>query len=116
MIPYLQTYLFLALFVAAFAIQIWAVVSAARFSGPLFIAAGKRTKGFWLVLLIPAVVIGFCSIPPPIGLGFNLMLLNIVAFVAAAVYLTDVRPRLQELSGGRGGNGGRGRNTNTGGW
>lgn len=112
MIPYLQTYLFLGLFVAAFAVQIWAVTSAARQPAALFIAAGKRTKGFWLALLIPAVVIGFCSIPPPIGLGFNLMLLNIVAFVAAAVYLTDVRPRLQELRG-RGGRGGR---TNTGGW
>lgn len=114
MIPYLQTYLFLGLLLAAFVVQIWALISALRFSTVSYVAAGKRTKGFWMALLIPAAVIGFCSIPPPIGLGFNLMLLNIGAFVAAAVYLTDVRPQLRAVGGQRGRRG-SGRNS-SGGW
>lgn len=101
MIPFLQTYLYLGLILGAFFVQIWAVISAVRFSPSSFVAAGKRTKGFWLALLIPAVIVGFCSIPPPLGLGFNLMFLNIIAFVAAAVYLTDVRPALRGIDGQR---------------
>lgn len=114
MIPYLQTYLFLGLLLAAFVVEVWAVISALRFAAGSFVAAGKRTKGFWLALLIPAAVIGFCAIPPPIGLGLNLMLLNIIAFVAAAVYLTDVRPQLRSIEGGRRGRGRR--DQNRGGW
>lgn len=111
MISSLQSYLYFGLILAAFAVQLWALVSAVRFNASLYIAAGKRTKAFWVAFLIPAAVVGFCSIPPPLGIGYDLMFLNIIGFVLAAVYLTDVRPRLQEIRGsGRRGHG------NTGGW
>lgn len=111
MIPSLQSYLYFALILAAFVVQLWAVASALFFNANLYLAAGKRAKAFWVAFLIPAAIIGFCSIPPPLGMGYNLMFLNIIGFVFAAVYLTDVRPRLRELRG----SGRRGRDS-SGGW
>jgi len=58
-----------------------------------FVAAGKRTKTFWTIVLAVALAIGII---------FVLNVLNfigILAFVAAAVYLADVRPALRQVSG-----------------
>lgn len=114
MIPTVQTILYLGLLVGAFILQAWALISAISHSASSYRSADKRTKGFWLALLIPAAAIGFCSIPPPLGMGYNLMLLNIVAVVAAAVYLTDVRPQVRKYQRRRGSGGPR--RPSSGGW
>lgn len=81
----------------AFATMVWALVDCLRTRQDAFVAAGKKTKNFWLLLTGVAVAIGF------VHLGRNpLGLINIAAFVAAAVYLADVRPAVRSVLG-RGG-------------
>jgi hypothetical protein len=89
---------FEVLSVAAFCVEVWAFVDAIRRPAPAFVAAGKQTKPIWLVILGVAAVIGLWS--STLG-GPNLIsLFPIVAFVAAAIYLADVRPKVREFKGG----------------
>jgi Protein of unknown function (DUF2516) len=89
---------FEVLAIAALAVEVWAFVDAVRRPAPAFPAAGKQTKPIWLVILGVAAVIGLWS--STLG-GPNLVsLFPIVAFVAAAIYLTDVRPKVREFKGG----------------
>jgi hypothetical protein len=102
----LQYYIVLALSVVAFGVEAWALVDALRQRSDAFVAAGKLTKPLWLIILGVAAALGFLALPFGGG-GFSnpLGLLSIVAVVAAAVYLTDVRPAVRE-SRGRGGRSG----------
>jgi len=77
--------------VVAFGLEIWAFGDAVTRAGAAFVAAGKRTKGFWGALTGVALVVGFISLPVPIGVG-GAGFLAILAGVAAIVYLVDVRP------------------------
>ena len=89
---------FEVLSVAALGAEVWAFVDAVRRPAPAFPAAGKQTTPLWLVILGVAAVIGLWS--ATLG-GPNLVsLFPIVAFVAAAIYLTDVRPKVKEFKGG----------------
>jgi hypothetical protein len=89
---------FEVLSIAALCVEVWAFVDAVRRPSPAFPAAGKQTKPLWLVILGVAAVIGLWS--STLG-GPNLVsLFPIVAFVAAAIYLTDVRPKVKEFKGG----------------
>ena len=89
---------FEVLAIAALAVEVWAFVDAVRRPTAAFPAAGKQTKPIWLVILGVAAVIGLWS--STLG-GPNLVsLFPIVAFVAAAIYLTDVRPKVREFKGG----------------
>jgi Protein of unknown function (DUF2516) len=89
---------FEALSIAALCVEVWAFVDAIRRPAPAFVAAGKQTKPIWLVILGVAAVIGLWS--STLG-GPNLVsLFPIVAFVAAAIYLADVRPKVREFRGG----------------
>ena len=89
---------FEVLAIAALVVEVWAFVDAVRRPAPAFPAAGKQTKPIWLVILGVAAVIGLWS--STLG-GPNLVsLFPIVAFVAAAIYLTDVRPKVREFKGG----------------
>ena len=89
---------FEVLSVAALGAEVWAFVDAVRRPAQAFPAAGKQTKPLWLVILGVAAVIGLWS--ATLG-GPNLVsLFPIVAFVAAAIYLTDVRPKVKEFKGG----------------
>jgi hypothetical protein len=89
---------FEVLSIAALCVEVWAFVDAVRRPSPAFPAAGKQTKPIWLVILGVAAVIGLWS--STLG-GPNLVsLFPIVAFVAAAIYLTDVRPKVKEFKGG----------------
>lgn len=90
-----QAVVFLVLGLAAFACQVFALVDGARRRPDAYVAAGKMTKTRWMVILGVAVAIGFISFNGN-ALGF----LNLVAFVAAAVYLVDVRPALNQVQGG----------------
>ena len=89
---------FEVLSIAALCVEVWAFVDAVRRPSPAFPAAGKQTKPLWLVILGVAAVIGLWS--STLG-GPNLVsLFPIVAFVAAAIYLTDVRPKVKEFKDG----------------
>ena len=89
---------FEVLSVAALGVEVWAFVDAVRRPAPAFVAAGKQTKPLWLVILGVASVIGLWS--STLG-GPNLVsLFPIVAFVAAAIYLADVRPKVREFKSG----------------
>jgi hypothetical protein len=78
---------------ALIVMKLFALVDALVRPARLYVAAGKKTKVFWTVILALAVVI-------------NWYLLWLAGIVAAIVYLVDVRPALRELSGGRGTQGG----------
>lgn len=95
-----QGYILLFLGVGALAIQSWAAVDAATTRSDAFVAAGKRTKAFWLAITAVATLIGFVQVFNPLNL------FGLLAFVAAAIYLTDVRPAVKSMRGrnGRGTN------------
>jgi len=97
-----QNLVLLLLTLAAFVLQVFALVDAARHPASAYEAAGKLTKQKWLIILGVATAIGFVSL----GNG-GLLFLLIIAVVAAAVYVTDVRPALRAVGGrGRGRSGG----------
>jgi len=93
---------FQALEMAAFVVEAWALVDVLRRPAPAFPAVGKQTKTIWLLILGVAAVIGLGSIAYQIPL---ISIFPIVGFVAAAIYLADVRPKVREFRG-RGGSGG----------
>jgi heme/copper-type cytochrome/quinol oxidase subunit 1 len=97
----LQYWVVIALGVASLVVQVVALVDGALRRPAAYVAAGKMTKQRWMIILAVAVAIGFVSF-----LGGALGFLNIVAFVAAAVYLVDVRPAVRAASGGSGGSAG----------
>ena len=93
-------YFFLALTIAAFAVEAWAFVDAiirpkAAFAAAAAMgdnAAQRLSKPIWLIILGVAFVLGLSSVAYGGGTGF----LSILAFVAAAVYLAGVRPKVRE--------------------
>jgi hypothetical protein len=88
---------FQALAIAAFVAEIWALIDAVRRPKAAFVASGKQTKPLWLIILGVAAVIGLGGAAGELSL---LSMLPIVAFVAAAIYLTDVRPKVSGFRGG----------------
>jgi heme A synthase len=94
-----QSWVLLLLGLAALALEVWALIDVLRQRPDAFIAAGKRTKQFWTIVLVVAALLGFVTFRSPLNL------FALVAVVAAAVYLTDVRPALRQVSG-RGGTAG----------
>ena len=100
-------YFFLALAVAAFGVETWALVDAiirpkAAFAAAAAMgdnAAQRLTKQWWLIILGVAFVLGLSAAAYGGGTGF----LSILAFVAAAIYLAGVRPKVREY-GKRGSN------------
>lgn len=94
-----QQWVGLALGALALGIQVWAFIDALLTRADAFVAADKRTKGFWLAVTGVAAAIGLVHVMQPFGL------FNLIAIVAAAVYLTDVRPALAGIRR-RGGSGG----------
>ena len=66
-------------------------MDALRHRPDAFVAAGKRTKNFWMILLLVAVVLGVVTL-------FNVLnMFGLIGFIAAAVYLADVRPALRRV-------------------
>jgi predicted membrane metal-binding protein len=92
---------FWALAVAALIVEVWAFVDAVRRPTAAFPAAGKQTKPLWLIILGVAAAIGLYSATGAAGIGVVVSILPVAAFIAAAIYLTDVRPKVREI--GRGG-------------
>jgi len=100
----LQLLLFFALALAAFVVELWALIHALRQPAQAFTYAGKRTKNFWLIVLAVNVALGFVALPPfgPLSGSF----LSIILVIPAAIYLTDVRPAVSGFGRGRRGGGG----------
>jgi len=83
--------------VAAAVVEAWAFIDAIRRPAAAFPAAGKRNKPLWLIITGVALVVGIVSA------GLNVWLINIlpiVAFIAAAFYMVDVRPKVREMGKG----------------
>lgn len=101
----LQTLIVQALALLAFGLEVFALVDAARTRPDAFVAAGKQTKNLWLLILSVATAFGFIALPifGSGGMVSTFGLLPIAAAVAAAVYLTDVRPAVRQIRGGGGG-------------
>lgn len=86
----LQNNLTLAMALVLFGCKAFAFVDAATRPAALFVAAGKQTKPFWLLILGLAAAYNMLDWYP-IGI------LNIVGAVAAFVYLADTRPAMRAL-------------------
>ncbi|MFC7407111.1 DUF2516 family protein [Georgenia alba] len=94
-----QMYLFLALSLVLLGVEVWALVDLLRRPASAFVAADKRTKKFWGLVLGGAAAIGFVTIPPPLGIGIlGSSFLQFVAVVPAGIYLADVRPAVEPYS------------------
>jgi hypothetical protein len=94
------TYFFLALGLAAFVVEAWAFADAITRPSQAFVAAGKQTKQLWLIILGVAAVVGLAF--AIIGVGPT-SILPVAAFVAAAIYLADVRPKVRSFPKNRSG-------------
>ena len=94
------TYFFLALGLAAFGVELWAFIDAITRSAQAFVATGKQTKPLWLIILGVAAVIGLAGAVYGVG---PTSFLPVIAFVAAAVYLADVRPKVRSFPKNRSG-------------
>ncbi|WGW12535.1 DUF2516 family protein [Saxibacter everestensis] len=99
MIGQAQSWLFLILAFVLFAVEVFALVEALRHSKDSYVSAGKRTKTFWASIVGAATLIGFLGLPFS-GVSLQVLgILSIVGFVAAAVFLADVRPALRAVGG-----------------
>src|SRR6266487_5423359 len=91
-------YFFWALALGAFLLESWAFIDAISRPTQAFPAAGKQTKQLWLIILGVASVIGLYTVVFNTGLAVSI--LPVAAFIAAAIYLTDVRPKVKTLGKG----------------
>jgi hypothetical protein len=93
-----QSTVALLLGIAALVLEVFAFVDAIRHRADAYVAAGKRTKQFWSIVTGVSALVGFVTFLSPLNM------LGILAVVGAGIYLADVRPALQRVSGaGRGG-------------
>lgn len=93
-------YLFWAVAIVAFVVEVWAFADAVRRPAGAYAAAGKLTKQLWLIILGVALLFGLAG---AVGFVSIIQILPIIGFIAAAVYLADVRPAVRQYGGGRGG-------------
>jgi hypothetical protein len=92
-----QSIVLLLLGIGSLGLTGFALFDVLRRPGSLFPHAGKLSKGAWLGILAAAFLIAVVSFFAPLGF------LNVIGVIAAGVYLADMRPKLQQLGGGRGG-------------
>jgi hypothetical protein len=88
-----QSAVLMVLGVAAVACELFAFVDALRHPEGAYAAAGKRTRTFWLLLTGVGLLLGIVTVFNPLNL------FALLGFVAAAVYLADVRPALRQVRG-----------------
>jgi hypothetical protein len=91
-------YLFWAVAIAAFVVEVWAFADAVRRPAAAYTAAGKLTKQLWLIILGIALLFGLAG---AVQLVSIIQMLPVIGFIGAAVYLADVRPAVRQY--GRGG-------------
>lgn len=97
MIMALQQWIFLVLSVVLFAAEVWALVCAVRFRADAYLAAGKRTKKFWVLLTAIAVLLGFLALPYPLGGGGTTVIFLLGGIIIAGIFLADVLPALRDV-------------------
>jgi hypothetical protein len=93
-------YFFYALMVAAFVIDGFAFIDALRHPAAAYVAVSKQSKPIWLIILGVALLVGVGGVTQRIGLFTSLLALPIIAFVAASIYLVDVRPKVKGVRPG----------------
>jgi hypothetical protein len=86
---------FEVLAIAALIVEGYAFVDALRRPAQAFVAASKQTKPLWLVITGVATAIGIGTAAS--GSFSAVGILSVVAFVAAAIYLTDVKPKVRSF-------------------
>jgi hypothetical protein len=92
---------FEVLAIGAFIFEGFAFIDATRRPKAAFIAVSKQTKPLWLIITGVATAIGLGTAAS--GSFAVIGILSVVAFVAAAIYLTDVRPKVKDFrTGGSG--------------
>jgi hypothetical protein len=91
----LQALIVIVIAIAIFAAAVWALIQAFRFPPDAYVAAGKRTKNFWLAIVGGATVLAFLCLPPAGGFGL-FFLLETAAAAATIIFFVDVLPRLRE--------------------
>jgi Protein of unknown function (DUF2516) len=91
--------LFWGIAIVAFIVEIWAFIDAVRRPSTAYVAAGKLTKQKWLLILGVALVFGLAG---AVALVTVIQMLPVIAFIASAVYLADVRPAVRQYGGGGG--------------
>lgn len=95
---------FWVLSIAAFGMSGYALFHGARTPARAFPMAGKRTKRFWLIILVFAALFSFSSAVGYFGIGLGqLNIFAIASVIAAGVYLADVKPAVSEVGKGGGG-------------
>jgi Protein of unknown function (DUF2516) len=91
-----QGFVLLLLGIAALGLTGYASFHAVRYRSNLYPAVGRQTKLFWVGILLAAFGIAIVSFFAPLGF------LNVAGVVAASIFLADVRPKLEQVSGGGG--------------
>ncbi|TIC79451.1 DUF2516 family protein [Nocardioides sp. GY 10127] len=76
------------LYLAVFAVTVFALVTALTFPAAAYEAAGKSTKVVWVSVLVGALLV---------DLLLSIFIVRIGFLIATLVYLADVRPALQGL-------------------
>ncbi|MFB7211262.1 DUF2516 family protein [Streptomyces sp. NPDC056255] len=84
----------LLLYVAMMVLAVVALIMAAMAREDAYPAADKQKKSFWLIILGIAVAVNLLS------LYMSVLFLQLAGVVASIVFLVDVRPALQAVSGG----------------
>ena len=95
----IQYYVFIALFLVGFVLEVWALVDALRRPSAPFATAEKRTKQFWVAVLAAGALFGYLSVPRFVVFGFAFgfglpLLIGLIAVLPAAIYLADVKPEV----------------------
>ena len=88
-----QAFITTVLFVGFLIVKVWAVADCATRRKDAFVAAGRRTQAFWLLLTGASAITALVF--PPLGI------FGLAGLVIALVYLLDVRPRVQDASSWR---------------
>ncbi|MFC0038200.1 DUF2516 family protein [Actinomadura rayongensis] len=100
-------YFFWLLLIIAFVTEGFALVDSLLVPSNAYLAAGKQNKKLWTILLAVATVIGLALVVLPTQgaspIALLLGILPVAAFIAAAVYLADVRPAVKPYKGNKGG-------------
>jgi Protein of unknown function (DUF2516) len=96
-----QSLVLLILGIGAFGLTGFAAFDVVRRKAPLFPQVGRLTKPAWMGILIAAFLIALLSLTQVLtNSGNPLGFLNFIGFVAAGVYLAEVRPKLRQIDGG----------------
>ncbi len=86
----IENYAAFVIWVALFAVKLFAVCDAVIRKDALYVAADKQNKAFWLLLLVVFLALHIVLRDPR-------HILNLIGTVAAFVYLADVRPTLRAM-------------------